>query len=306
MILKDKQLVNAVDPRTIAGQKQEKDVAFYLRRSFKDDEKVYVINDFNFTHNGENAQIDHLVVYSYGFILIESKSISGEVRVNKNEEWSRTTGSKWSGMASPIKQVELQQKLLREYLHTHREEILPKLLGIKAQSFGMRCWHNLCAVSSNSIIERDDIPKSISEQIVKTEFIADKVKQITKLRHKIVSAFTLDTRPEFNKNELICIGDFLLQKPIGKQKPKEQIVVDDAKPISVDKTVVQCKQCGETTELSPKYGRYGYFVNCNKCNTNTSMKMPCPDCESKNTKVSKKKEVYSLNCHDCSSTHQLF
>ena len=88
MILKDKTLQNAVSPTAKAGQKQEQDVAFFLRRAFKDYKQVYVINDFKFTHNDETAQIDHLIVYTYGFVLIESKSIKGEVKVNGFGEWT--------------------------------------------------------------------------------------------------------------------------------------------------------------------------------------------------------------------------
>ena len=82
MILKDKTFQNAVSPKAKAGQKQEQDVAYFLRRAFKDHKEVFVINDFKFTHNNETAQIDHLIVYTFGFILIESKSIKGEVKVN--------------------------------------------------------------------------------------------------------------------------------------------------------------------------------------------------------------------------------
>jgi len=60
MILKDKTLQNAVHPTAKAGQKQEQDVAFFLRRAFKDHEQVFVLNDFKFTFNDETAQIDHL------------------------------------------------------------------------------------------------------------------------------------------------------------------------------------------------------------------------------------------------------
>ncbi|MEP1383485.1 MAG: nuclease-related domain-containing protein [Paraglaciecola sp.] len=302
MILKDKQIINAVDPRTLAGQQQEKDVAFYLRRAFKDHKNVHVINDFKFTHNGENAQIDHLIIYPFGFVLIESKSINGEVNVNKEGEWSRTVGNKWIGMASPIKQVELQQKLLKEYLQEHRLDILPKLFGIKAQGFGMRCWHNMCAISSNSIIARDSIPKTISEQVVKTEFIPDKLKKVMKLRSKIVSTLTLDSRAEFNQDELQSIISFLLKK----QEPLPNKV--DIKPTFCEgssEPLLKCKKCNETHNLTPQYGRYGYFAKCHACDTNTSLKMPCPECKSKNTKVSKNKTVYSLICSDCHSKTQI-
>lgn len=301
MILKDKKPLNAVSPTAKAGQKQEQDVAFYLRRAFKDNKKVFVINDFKFSHNEETAQIDHLIVYPYGFLLIESKSIKGEVKVNDLGEWTRSLNSKWSGMASPIKQVELQQKLLRELLYANRESILGKVLGMKQQSFGMRCWNNICAVSSNAIIDRDSIPKKLSNQLVKTEFLVDKLSDVMNIKHKVVSALTFDTRPDFNSEELKSITSFLMSQ-VGDKKIVEDINKPKAWCVPVNTNVdsiLQCKSCGEKNDYSAQHGRYGYFIKCNKCETNTAMKMPCVSCNSKNTKVSKKKETYTLNCGDC-------
>ena len=48
-------------------------------------------------------------------------------------------------------------------LKQHRSEILGKLLGIRQQSFGMRCWDHVCAVSSDAVINRDTMPTAISE-----------------------------------------------------------------------------------------------------------------------------------------------
>jgi hypothetical protein len=306
MILKDKTLQNVVSPTAKAGQKQEQDVAFFLRRAFKDHKQVFVINDFKFTFNDETAQIDHLIVYPYGFLLIESKSIKGEVKVNKLGEWTRSLNSKWSGMASPIKQVELQQRLLREMLFENRESILGKLFGIRQQSFGMRCWDNVCAVSSSAIIDRDSMPNEVSKQLVKTEFLIDKLEQLMKLKSKIVSTFTLDTRPDFSDKELDSITSFLMGQLNIKAVNKEQInkkVVEPKAPVEKSNVlidaVLQCKSCGEKSDYSAQYGRYGYFIKCHKCETNTAMKIPCLSCASKKTKVSKNKEVYTLYCSDC-------
>ncbi|XQW83870.1 nuclease-related domain-containing protein [Thalassotalea piscium] len=311
MILKDKTLINATTPTAKAGQKQEQDVAFFLRRAFKDQKQVYVINDFKFTHNDETAQIDHLIVYPYGFVLIESKSIKGEVKVNSLGEWTRSLNGKWSGMASPIKQVELQQKLLKELLHENRAIILSKLLGFKQQTFTYRCWDNICAVSSNTIIERDSMPKAVSKQLVKTEFLVDKLNKIMNIKHKVVSALTLDTRPDFSSEELKSITSFLMakvnNKPVIQQEVNEPKVefeilkgIDIAdKVVKTTDSILQCKSCGEKTDYSAQHGRFGYFIKCNKCETNTAMKMPCVSCGSKNTKVSKKKASYTLNCEDC-------
>jgi len=304
MILKDKTLQNAVSPTAKAGQKQEQDVAFFLRRAFKDHKQVYVINDFKFSHNDETAQIDHLIVYPYSFVLIESKSIKGEVKVNDLGEWARSLNSKWTGMASPIKQVELQQKLLREMLHANRETILGKVFGIKQQSFGMRCWSNVCAVSSNAVIDRDSMPSDVSKQLVKTEFLVDKLSEVMKLKtYAITKLNPFDTRPDFNDEELKSITSFLMAQLDGyktvERVPKQEVKIAPVKvKVSINATL-QCKSCGEKSDYSPQHGRYGYFIKCNKCETNTAMKLPCFSCNSKNTKVSKKKETYTLNCSDC-------
>ncbi len=304
MILKDKTLQNAVSPTAKAGQKQEQDVAFFLRRAFKDHKQVYVINDFKFNHNDETAQIDHLIVYTYGFVLIESKSIKGEVKVNDLGEWTRSLNSKWAGMASPIKQVELQQKLLREMLHANRESILGKLLGIKQQSFGMRCWDNVCAVSSNAVIDRDSMPNNVSKQLVKTEFLVDKLSEIMKLKaYAITKLNPFDTRPGFNNDELKSITSFLMAQ-LGDSKTVEKVVKQEVVNAPVQlrgntDAILKCKSCGENSDYSAQHGRYGYFIKCNKCETNTAMKILCVSCDSKNTKVSKKKETYTLNCFDC-------
>ena len=90
MILKDKIQTSSASRELDAGIKQEQDVAFYLRRAYKDRDNVMVINDLRIEHDGEVAQIDHLIVYTYGFIVVESKSIRGEVNVNEHGEWTRS------------------------------------------------------------------------------------------------------------------------------------------------------------------------------------------------------------------------
>ncbi len=310
MILKDKTLQNAVSPTAKAGQKQEQDVAFFLRRAFKGHKQVYVINDFKFTHNDETAQIDHLIVYTYGFVLIESKSIKGDVKVNDLGEWTRSLNSKWAGMASPIKQVELQQKLLREMLHANRESILGKLLGIKQQSFGMRCWDNVCAVSSSAVIDRESMPNDVSKQLVKSEFLVDKLSEIMKLKtYSITKLNPFDTRPDFNDDELKSITSFLMaqlgDKGIVGTVVKQEVAPTPIKVEASADIILQCKSCGEKSDYSTQHGRYGYFIKCNKCETNTSMKIPCISCTSKQTKVYKKKKTYTLNCSDCEQSIEL-
>ncbi|MBB1380525.1 NERD domain-containing protein [Shewanella sp. SR41-2] len=350
MILKTKTLQMTKTPQTIAGQKQEQDVAFFLRRAFKDHPEVLIINDFKFSFNDETAQIDHLIVYTYGFVLIESKSIKGHVKVNNQGEWTRSYNSQWSGMSSPIKQVELQQALLKEMLMHHRNNILSKLLGIKQQGFNGRCWHYLCAVSSNAVIDRKTMPKVISDKLYKTEFLVDELKNIMNLKHKLLRLVSVtDTRPDFSQRELDSIGQFLISQHIDSNIqqvdaapaqlkqiqaiPKRQELKPELEPelqpalapthhlaqsnatilapVAVvalapdQQPILSCKHCGESTQYTPMYGKFGYFINCNQCSKNTSMKLPCPQCMSKNTKVTKRKETYTLNCVDCEFEKQI-
>ncbi|MBB1323352.1 nuclease-related domain-containing protein [Shewanella sp. SR43-8] len=348
MILKTKTLQMTKTPQTIAGQKQEQDVAFFLRRAFKDHPEVLVINDFKFSFNDETAQIDHLIVYTYGFVLIESKSIKGHVKVNNQGEWTRSYNNQWSGMSSPIKQVELQQALLQEMLKHHKNDILGKLLGIKQQGFNGRCWHYLCAVSSNAVIDRKTMPKEISDKLYKTEFLVDELKNIMNLKHKLLRLVSVtDTRPDFSQQELDSISQFLISqhidsntqqteatpaqqkqiqpipntpefKPELEQGPKPasapthhlaQSTVARLAPVAAfaheQHPIISCKHCGESTQYTPMYGKFGYYINCNQCSKNTPMKQACPQCMSKNTKVTKRKETYTLNCADCGFEKQI-
>lgn len=338
MIIKEKEIAYSCDKRQLAGDKQEQDVAFFLRRAFKDKENVFVFNDLRIEHNDEVAQIDHLVLYVYGFILIESKSITGEVAINADEEWSRSYNGKWSGMRSPIKQVELQQKLLRELLWENKKQLLPqKLFGKMQQTFGMRCWDNICAISSNAIAHRNTMPKTISKQLVKSEFLIDRINEVMNLpSNKVAELFSLNVRPEFSTDDMQKICSFLSprhqtslslvkdiennEQPVstvkaeqiierpheGKNSPYEKVQtlkgIVSISPI----TKLACKKCSATDTLQAAWGKFGYYVKCSACETNTAMRKPCPSCSSKNTKVSKKKAIYHLECQDCNERREIF
>ncbi|MDO6777437.1 NERD domain-containing protein [Shewanella sp. 3_MG-2023] len=330
MILKAKTLQNTTSPQAIAGQKQEQNVAFFLRRAFKDHPKILVINDFKFSFNDEVAQIDHLIVYPYGFVLIESKSIKGHVKVNQQQEWTRSYNNQWSGMPSPIKQVEQQQILLKELLTHHKGEILGKMFGIQ-QGIKGRCWDHLCVVSSDAIIDRNTMPKAVSEQLVKSEFLVDKLKKMMNLRNKFIRVVNVyDTRPHFDREELDSIGHFIISQHIDGniqaselvcnapepllqpepiQQQQTQTTAHSSTPLAENQPAAQaslsCKHCGESSNITPMYGKYGYYINCNQCTKNTPMKQACPQCHSKNTKVTKRRETYTLHCQDCGLNQQI-
>ena len=56
------------------GYNAEKQMAFYLKRAFQESDDIFVINDLRIEMNDDVAQIDHLIMHRFGFIVIESKS----------------------------------------------------------------------------------------------------------------------------------------------------------------------------------------------------------------------------------------
>lgn len=212
MILKEKSQTGSASVKHDAGIKQEQDVAFYLRRAYKDRDNVMVLNDISLSYGGETAQIDHLIVYSYGFIVVESKSIRGEVKVNKYGEWTRSYKDSWNGMPSPIKQAELQIKLLQELLKEHKSTLLGTILGIQ-QGFGGRCFDVFCAISSDAIIDRSEATTDVADKLVKSEFVVEALDK--KMDFKSIFSFKgllTDNRPSFNADELTKVCDFILSQ----------------------------------------------------------------------------------------------
>lgn len=339
MILKEKGEPVGQDERMKAGHQQEKDVAFYLRREFADDPSILIINDLRIEYNGERAQIDHLVVHAYGLVVIESKSIYGEVKVNGHGEWSRSYRGEWYGMPSPVRQAELQGALLKNLLRDNVEKFLDRFLGLQTQ-IGGRDWRTLCAVSSSAILHRDGMPQEITDRVVKSEFVAKKVQDFVGSRMKgLVTA-----KPRFSQKEIEGIGEFLIKcqlgdpltsssiaeptsqphaeavqaKPNTKTQSQQTPIHTQSEPVPKVKlssvpgdpeqkvsTLTStsgfvCKKCGETNNLHGQYGKFGYYVRCRVCETNTSMKTDCPLCQSRQVRIRKSGLVYTSNCQNCS------
>ncbi|WFM70412.1 nuclease-related domain-containing protein [Halomonas sp. CKK8] len=334
MILKEKDAYpsgegRGGDERAYYGHKQEQDVAFQLRREFGEHKQIHVINDLRLEHRGERAQIDHLILHPYGFIIVESKSIVGEVTVNAAGEWSRSYQGNWMGIPSPIRQGELQKQLLHHLLRDNIEKMLGKVLGIQTK-VGGRDWQVLCAISSTAILHRDKMPKDVADRVVKTEFLAKKVREVV---GNILTEY-LKAKPKFSKQELSNIASFLLEHtaqvsiasagsdsqtatpepaaPVAESaphysaSPAPENVSFQTEPTVQAKSLVACKQCGEAHQLTGMYGQYGFYVKCGRCSTNTSMKQPCPACGWKSVLVSKGGREYTGTCRKCQQVFLIY
>src|SRR5690606_3738427 len=120
----------ALRARLKAGVAAEKQMAHYLDRHFRESKKLFVLHDIKLEFEGENAQIDHLVVHPFGVAIVESKSVSTSVRLTDMDEWERLNGRAWVGIASPLLQAERQGMLLKSLLKTREADLLDKVLGL--------------------------------------------------------------------------------------------------------------------------------------------------------------------------------
>lgn len=212
MIFKDKDVIKTNDPKQFSGQLQESDVAFYLRRAYKDRSNVHVLNDLKIQIDGETAQIDHLICYSYGFIIVESKSIKGRVRINPEGEWSRSYKHEWFGIKSPIKQALMQMAILKEFLKRNSDEMFgAAIFGLNKASH--REYDVLCAISPDVIIERKNSPKDVLSLVVKNESLVEMLdKKMNIPKTKIGALLKIsDSRPKTSDEVLARICHFFIE-----------------------------------------------------------------------------------------------
>src|SRR5437016_6107819 len=106
-----------------AGGEAEKQMAYYLRRAFGHHPEVRIFHDLRYVDQRDEAvQIDHLLLHPHCIIVIESKSVTSEVRVNKHKEWTRVWHGRESGMPSLVLQSQRQADRLREILNSYADE----------------------------------------------------------------------------------------------------------------------------------------------------------------------------------------
>ncbi len=330
MIAKDKEARTARDKFEQAGDDAERQMAFYLRRAFADAPDIFVFNDLRIERNGEFAQIDHLVLHRYGFVIIESKSVVGKLVVNKQGEFTRIFDRYPRGIQSPIQQARLQADLLRALLNDHKETLRRKVFfGVKQATFAEERFQIIVAVSDSGTIKREgcDPPALLKadsvagrvRDIVATHKEAGSVggifRSITSGNLEEVERMEQHTIPALADGELKVIVQFLLSRHtplsrIDERKQREPVmpppIQKKTKPDAIaNATVVAkksngCRHC-QSRELKIVYGQYGYYFKCSACDKNTPINFACSNCGAK-AKVSKSGHEFTMNCGACNSS----
>ncbi len=311
MILKEADKKEAINKFEKSGLKAEKQMAYYLKRAFQDKKDIFVINDLRLEMNDDIAQIDHLIIHRYGFLIIESKSVTSKISINEYGEWVRHYLKNTNGMPSPINQARRQADFLKNYLMAKSENLLKKSLIFQA-SFTDFKFDILVAISDSGIINR---PKNsdISE--------VHKADQITDEINSIISSYagtnknilTLKVNYNFSDTNMDKITRYLTQthkpvKQVNKLEVKETKAVYSTSPEKKKETKEldhhSCSKCN-SDNVEIVYGKFGYYFKCHDCSGNTSIKLKCKEASCK-PKLRKRKLTFFKECAECKSSEVFF
>ncbi|MBL9119760.1 MAG: NERD domain-containing protein [Phycisphaerae bacterium] len=306
MFLKPPDPIASHSPRTAAGAQAERDMAFYLRRAFGDHRPdVFVINDLRLLLDEEVAQIDHLVIHRHGMVLIESKSVSGEIRIDARKQFVRVTrDGRSQGMPSPVLQASRQADHLRRLLQAHAADLRErKILGMFQGGFGGCPMEIRVAISDGGIIRgAEHAPQVMKADAITAEIdkrLAAHVRGSNLLNPLVLlsSANSDDGDYRFTDGELDRVCRFLLTRhsprveatptpqvqprgvaahpapsaqpaiPVRPAPPPAPTAAEAPAASATAFATLACPTCS-SGDLSILHGRYGYYFKCGACGGN--------------------------------------
>lgn len=300
-----------------AGWEAERQMAFYLHRAFAARPDVVVINGLRCRVHGASAyserdcfQIDHLVVYAGGFVIVESKSARDSMTLMVDGQWMRNFNGRSTGMASPIEQGRQQGKALRELLEAHKLELKGKaLLGLIQKGFQNAHLQVMVAICDGAVLNR---PKGKEfPEAMKADQVCSAIDALVKEHAKAQSLFAKEdpNKPHLYWNlkddELSRTVTFLLNRDAELRKaavpapeiaePKREAPAAKARvevpvaavPVagrSVKIDPLVCVKCGEEKKLEVVFRR-DHCILCRVCEKYTALGRECGVCRSKTAVV---------------------
>ena len=313
MIIKERDPKIVKNKFEVAGEKAEEQMIYYLKRSFGDQENrdVIVLNDLRIVDNhGMSAQMDHLVIHQYGFVIIESKSVHGEVAINDSGEWVRIYNRQKKGMRSPIKQAQMQRDILIKVLEENKSKLFRDTIANKVfkTNFHKFFYEEIVAISDTGIIRR---PKEYdTSMVMKADMVCDYIDELIKkyVKKRNILSLSIDIPPAFHPTTMMVIAEFLRSKhqPVelsNNGKVEEKPVSYGQKVASNTKTNIEvvnklyCDKC-KSQKVNIVWGKYGYYLKCQECNGNTKLSLKCKDQNCK-VKLRKEKNHFYKVCETC-------
>ncbi len=306
---KQKALIRADLARVENGYKAEKDNAYYLDFSFKDSPRNILLHDIRIEHNGQVAQIDHVIVNRLGIEVLESKSFSGKLTIKGDGSLDVEYGRKVQTFPNPIEQNNRHAKILSEFLKENME--LPKNLKL----FGVPISSSVL-INPKTTLSNDTLPKGFLRA---DSFTTDWDSRVDKmgtiaLFKTIGTTMSLDRAKEIAnflvKHHSPKSYDYTKKYPIKKEEeiknivtPKKEEKPTKNEPKKESKTPL-CSKCQSDT-IEIRYGKYGYYFKCLKCDGNTAINLSCTNSNCK-PKLKKSKLNFYQVCDVCGMNELFF
>jgi hypothetical protein len=160
-----------------SGRVGEENVAFELANSFM---PIIVLHDLNLEYEGLKAQIDFMVVTAKFTLIIECKNLYGDIEVNSNGDFIRTTSykgnSKKEGIYSPITQNKRHLELIKALKGSTRSNFLIRALFEKA--FDENYKSVIVLANPKTVLNMKYAKKEIRDQIIRCDQLIGYMKQL--------------------------------------------------------------------------------------------------------------------------------
>jgi hypothetical protein len=178
----------------LSGLKAEKNMAYYLDARFSGHPSLMVFNNLKVVDRDRTAQIDHLVLSRWGVYFIETKSVSWEININEDGQWSRVNWKKRYSMESPLEQSRRHESILFDLLESRASEFMGKFLGLQLKFRNLWLTHHVVGVSVDAKITGRG-KKAVKDHLKPL----DQVPQFILENHESVCGNLLTDRPDNDK-----------------------------------------------------------------------------------------------------------
>lgn len=296
----------------LAGLKGERDSAYLIDFDYAPKSNWAVIHDLRLEHAGRVAQLDHVLINRWMDVyVLESKHFNAGVKITETGEfmrWNSYTRS-FEGMPSPIEQNERHIQVLKDVM---AEIDLPTRLGVRIspafQSFvliaaGARVDRPK-GFDSSRVIKADQLKKAIWRDIDGENSIVG----LVKFAAKIVSPETMRAVAE-----ALAARHTPLEREFEPRRPTTPVAVPRSPPRAINPptpprsqpspsastSTLTCKKC-RASEGQVLYGKFGYYLKCSCCDTNTSIRFTCAPGHA--PRLRKAGDQFYRECADCGSS----
>lgn len=151
----------------------EKEAAYNINFHYEHSKNWMVIHDLRLQHQGQSAQIDHVLINRFMEVYVcESKRFGEGIAINEHGEFSAYYQGKSYGIPSPIEQNHRHITLL-ERLFDQGDIELPTRLGLKLKP---KCY-SLILIANSARITRPKNGKAVQglDRIIKNEQVYKRI-----------------------------------------------------------------------------------------------------------------------------------